>query len=443
MNEREDRKKAMDKKKKKIWYKLDNAGKLYPSIASTRRSTVFRLSAKLSEDVVPESLQKALDQIINRFPYYKVNLKRGMFWYYFEEVQHMPKIQKETHYPCMFLKFRHGKTFPFRVLYYKRYIHFEISHSVADGTGAISFFKTLLIQYMRVQNGLRCKDLFGAKDISKKPHPLESEDAFKRYYDSSIPMPERSKKAVHFPFPLVEKGRYIFMTGIVPIQNLKKLSAQYQCTVTQFVTALYFDAIQTYMDGISKRKNLGKPQRVVINIPVDLRQVFPSESMKNFFVSLTPELDLRMGMYTLEEIIKYLKGYMQLNYTKKNISRYISRNVKNEKNTLIRILPLGIKNLAMPYIYVKYGEKCYTTSVSNIGVINLPEEIQPFVESIEFYPAPSEVNKIKMCLCSYKEYCYISFGKTVNSTEIEKIFFRKLRKLGVPIRIETNQDEIH
>jgi len=45
-----------------------------------------------------------------------------------------------------------------------------------------------------------------------------------------------------------------------------------------------------------------------------------------------------------------------------------------------------------------------------------------------------------MCLCSYKEHCYISFGKTVNSTEIEKYFFRNLRKLGVPVKIETNQD---
>ncbi len=104
----------MRKKKKKAWYKLDNAGKLYPSIASTRRSTVFRLSAKLSEDISPESLQIALENTIERFPYYKVNLKRGMFWYYFEEARHVPKIQKETHYPCMFLKFRKKKTFPFR-----------------------------------------------------------------------------------------------------------------------------------------------------------------------------------------------------------------------------------------------------------------------------------------------------------------------------------------
>ncbi len=430
----------MRKKKKKAWYKLDNAGKLYPSIASTRRSTVFRLSAKLSEDISPESLQIALENTIERFPYYKVNLKKGMFWYYFEEVRHVPKIQKETHYPCMFLKFTKKKTFPFRVLYYKHYIHFEISHSVADGTGAMSFLKTLLIQYMKVHYGIYCKRLEGAKDVQKKPHPQESEDAFKRYYDPSIPVPSSNKKAMHFPFPLVEKGRYIFLTGIVPVKKLKELSKAYSCTITQFITALYFEAIQDYVNQTKTLQKHQKDKRIVINIPVDLRQLFPSQSMKNFFVSLTPEIDLRLGTYTLEELIAYLKGYMQLHYTKKNVSRYITRNVKNERILFVRALPLYFKNLIMPYIYVKYGEKGYTTSVSNLGLVRLPDEIQPYVEAIEFYPAPSEVNKIKMCLCSYKDHCYISFGKTINSTEIEKIFFRKLRKLGVPIRIETNQD---
>jgi NRPS condensation-like uncharacterized protein len=430
----------MRKKSKQEWYKLDNAGKLYPSIASTRRSTVFRLSAKLSEDVSPEKLQLALDQTINRFPYYKVNLKRGLFWYYFEEARHVPKIQKETHYPCMFLKFRKKKTFPFRVLYYKTYIHFEISHSVADGTGAMSFFKTLLIQYMHIDKGIECRHLYGAKDIEEKPDSQESEDAFKRYYNPKVPVPEHQPKAMHFPFPLVEKGRYIFLTGIVPVKKLKELSKEYGCTITQLIAALYFESIQEYMKETKKGRKRKLSNRIVINIPVDLRQLFPSESMKNFFVSLTPEIDLRIGEYSLEEIIAYLKGYMQIYYTEKNISRYITRNVKNERILFVRALPLYIKNLIMPYIYVKFGEKGYTTSVSNLGLVVLPEEIQPYVDAIEFYPAPSEVNKIKMCLCSYKDHCYISFGKTVNSTEIEKYFFRNLRKLGVPIKIETNQD---
>lgn len=209
---------------KKNWYRLDNAGKLYPSIASTRRSTVFRLSAKLDHEVDPDILQEALDTTIDRFPYYKVTLKKGMFWYYFEEASHKPLVQPETYYPCMFLKFKKKKTFPFRVLYYKSYVHFEISHSIADGSAAMVFLKTLLSQYFSCKDGISCSDLKGGMDVKSLPDIEESEDAFRRYYVKGNPVPEHQKKAKHFPFELMEKGKYYFLTGIGPTDVIKDLA---------------------------------------------------------------------------------------------------------------------------------------------------------------------------------------------------------------------------
>ncbi len=74
----------------------------------------------------------------------------------------------------------------------------------------MSFLKTLLIQYMKVHYGIYCKRLEGAKDVHKKPHPQESEDAFKRYYDPSIPVPSRNKKLCIFRFRSLKKGAIFF-----------------------------------------------------------------------------------------------------------------------------------------------------------------------------------------------------------------------------------------
>ena len=117
-------------KQKKEWYRLDNAGKLYPSITSTRVSTVFRLSATLYNNIDSKVLQIALNNIIEYFPYFKVNLKRGLFWYYFEHTEKYPKVQKETYYPCMFMFYKNKNSFPFRVLYYNNRISVEFSHSI-------------------------------------------------------------------------------------------------------------------------------------------------------------------------------------------------------------------------------------------------------------------------------------------------------------------------
>lgn len=65
-----------DRQPRKGWYKLDNAGTLYSSIASSRVSTVFRMTLGLTEEVDPEALQKALDNVMVRFPYFNVTLRR-------------------------------------------------------------------------------------------------------------------------------------------------------------------------------------------------------------------------------------------------------------------------------------------------------------------------------------------------------------------------------
>ncbi|PKM51140.1 MAG: hypothetical protein CVV02_08300 [Firmicutes bacterium HGW-Firmicutes-7] len=425
-------------KYKKYWYKLDNAGKLYPSIVSNRMSTVFRMSIELRENVDAKILQVAINQIIERFPYFKVNLHRGLFWYYFEYSDKQPKVEKETYYPSMFLKYKKKKTFPFRILYYKNHINVEFSHSIADGSGVIIFVKTLLLQYFKIKKGIKCESLEGAIDINTEVDVMEFEDSFNKYYKKEIPTAKRSHKAVHFDFPLIEKGKYILLTGIVPIDSMKKQAKLMGCTITQLVTAYYFDAIQAYINGLSNKEKKKMLGRIVINMPVDLRQMFPSKSLKNFFISITPEIDLRLGSYSIEEIIEYLKNYMGMNINKKIISKYISRNVKNEKKILLRILPLWFKNLIMPTIYNRFGERGYTSSISNLGIIKLPKEIEEYVHKFEIFPPPSIENKIKLAIVTYKDKMMLCFGSTVYNTEIEKIFFRKIRKLGIPVKIETN-----
>ena len=275
-------------------------------------------------------------------------------------------------------------------------------------------------------------------DINAEPDHGEWEDSFHKYYQKGIPAPEASKKAVHFPFELMEKGQYRFLTGISPVKEVKELAKANGCTVTMFITANYFMAIQDYVEQLKGPEKKAMMGRIVMNIPVDLRQMFPSKTMKNFFISFTPFIDLRLGHYELEEIIEYLNGYMKLNYSPKRISPYVTRNVKNERKVLVRLLPLWIKNLLMPFIYVRFGERGYTTSVSNLGLVKVPDEIKDRIEAFEFYPAPSEVNKIKMCMCAYGSELRLSFGQMTENTEIEKYFFRRLRKMGIPVKIESN-----
>ncbi len=74
-------------KKKTIskWRRLDNTANIFPVIASESMSQVFRVSVTLKKEVRPELLQQALEDILPHISNFRVRLRRGLFWYYFEE----------------------------------------------------------------------------------------------------------------------------------------------------------------------------------------------------------------------------------------------------------------------------------------------------------------------------------------------------------------------
>lgn len=416
------------------WYRLDNAGRLYASLTSARVTTVFRISATLKETINPRILQDSLDSIIERFPYYQVFLKKGVFWYYFDHTNKKPKIQLEKNYPCMNFDIRKKSVFPFRILYFGTKISFECSHSLTDGTGGLIFLNALLFEYLkRIGKPIHDKKHPLTFTSDQKPNEAEFEESFTKYYNPAIPKVKNGERAYHLPFKLHKKGIYSIVTGIIPSDQLYNLSKQYNVSVTEFLCAIYFEVLLEY--SLSKNKKL-KP--IVLNIPINLRNLLPSISMYNFFLSLTPSIDPRLGTYSFDELIKYIHHYMQLYVDPKIMLKQISRNIRSERNIVLRIIPLFIKNLIMPKIYNLWAESKYTSSISNMGKIKLPEYITPYIDRIEIIPPPSEGNKIKIVVNSYKDNTFLTFGKLTNDSTIERLFFTKLKKMGLPIKIETN-----
>lgn len=426
-------------KKGNIWYRLDNAAKIYPSITRTRVSTLFRISVTLKERVNSDAVQLTLKKVIERFPYFRVNLKRGLFWYYYEFTEKMPVAEEETFYPCMFHSYKKEENFPFRVLYYKNRISFEFSHSVTDGTGALIFAKTFVTKYFE-EIGIESSGESDIFNINEKPDSEEWKDSFKKYFKRGIPSPDTPKKAVHLPYKLVPKGEYYILTGISRVEEIKKSAEKYGITINQYLIVLYFEAIQEFIYKLPEKIREKYIGRIVINCPVNIRRIFPSKSMRNFFISLTPEIDLRLGSYTREELAEYVKNYMKMNISEKNFIKYIYRNVSNERSFFIRLIPLFIKNMAMGYVYNVFGESGYTSSISNLGEVKFSKELTEKIERVEFYPPPSRGNVVKAGAVSFNGKIYISFGKLTKDSRLEKYFFRKIRRDGAWVKVETNME---
>ncbi|MEG2406887.1 MAG: alcohol acetyltransferase, partial [Clostridiales bacterium] len=163
------------------WYKLDNAAKLFPSVSSKKNSSVYRLSAVLSEAVDGAVLQKATNMVLPRFPIFTVKLRRGLFWNYLEKNDAAFFVKKEEIYPCFTMMPRRNSGYLFKVMYFKNRISLEVFHALTDGSGAMEFLKSLLYYYEKLLgNQIEDEGMILLKDetISES----EIEDSFSRYY---------------------------------------------------------------------------------------------------------------------------------------------------------------------------------------------------------------------------------------------------------------------
>jgi len=413
------------------WSKLDNAGKIYPANVNVRNTTLFRYVVTTKEAVNPELLQQAVDEIMPRFPYFQVHLKKGLFWYYFKKVRNRVIISPDRYYPCTEFDFKKN-AFMFSVKYGRNLIAVEFSHSITDGTGTHEFQKSLLLMYFTL-----AKVNIKAPGNIKRPHqpvnPEEYTDGFQEFYNVHIPASLRqSQKAFHLNYKLTPKGVYHVTTGTVDFADIKKLSKEKQLNLTALICVIYLEVFQQI---IYEQK--AKPAPIILNLPVNLRNIFKSETMYNFFVSVTPSIDPRIGFFSEKDIIKHVQNYLNIEIDHRYVGKMIKRNIKIERNIFIRTMPLFIKELIMPMVYNLWGERGYTSGISNLGKIEFPPEIEEQLESFNVIPPPSPGNLVKMICFSFKDKFHFTFGSLTDDKTVERLFFQRIRKLGVPIKINT------
>jgi len=82
--------------KERRYFRFDNAAHIYPAIKSRKQPGVFRVSATLSEQVDPKTLQASVDATLKRIPGFAVKLRKGLFWNYFVHSSDTLHIQPDV-----------------------------------------------------------------------------------------------------------------------------------------------------------------------------------------------------------------------------------------------------------------------------------------------------------------------------------------------------------
>ena len=402
----------------------------------------------LSHAVQTDRLNRALHKVVPRFPYYQVHLRRGAFWYTLEENPRSPMAVIDSKSPCGYMPIKQRGVFPFRVRVFERTLAVEFSHALTDGTGALGFMKSLLAAYRLVDldhSSTDYRNLY--KEFSsdreillfdEDPAPEEFEDAFLNHYNPDIPAPDQEKKVFHLPGKQLPIGQYRIITGEMPVQELKALAQSYGASLTEFLVAVYFYSLQHIQEIVMADKIRGRWDPVSVMVPVNLRRILHSNTMRNFFLTLNPLLDTRLGHYELNEIVNKVHHFMHTQLDHRHLKQQISRNVKGALHPLLRISPLWIKNIGLKMIYRDFGESRFSGSLSNLGKIEFSPSLDEIIDTVEFVPPPSSALGVKCGALSYRGRLRLTFGSLLQETALERLVFTTLRSFGIPVTLSGN-----
>lgn len=415
------------------WFKLDNAATVYPSAKEDGWTYVYRLSAILKDPVDKVKLQQAIADVMPRFPSFNVSLKRGFFWYYFDEMNGFPIVQDETRFPCMTFDMSSTNQHLLRFLVNNRRISLECFHALADGRGSLMLLNSVLHRYLNLTGtpiatyeGCLChRDIPKLEEITDSFFEFATKDRHTKIVDT---------KAFKITGTDEQTGVINTLDATMSVSKLKEIAQKYNANIfTLLVACLAHTLSKIY-------KYEKKP--IKFSIPVDLRRFFPSETLRNFSGYVNIEIINDGRTYSLGELVEGVqKEFEKIN--KENMQNFINGNVALQRNFFIKIIPLIIKNPIINTCYKSLGENYQTIAISNIGLVKAPKEFGDRIEKYTVNLGRTMYNKKSVGIISFGDKLVLTISSNIKENRIERDFLRELSELGVDILVESNRRDIY
>lgn len=418
------------------WLRLDNAAKIYPPARSRYWAPMFRLSADLAEEIDTDLLRIALEHTLARLPSFSCRLRKGVFWYYLEHMEGAPEILPDVNNPMTYFNAKENRHFLFRVRCCGSRLAIEFFHAVTDGSGGMTFLLTMISEYVRLRYQVKIPTGGHILSCGDPPKEEEYEDSFLKYARKETL--SRGERPAYQPRgAAMEPFEVSYIYGNVPADRLHAEAKKHDATVGEFITALLLQIAADLQTAEPSRAKRRLP--VKVSVPVDLRRFYPTKTLRNFSSYVNLGIETRLGSYSFDEILVQVKSIMKSQITEKQMNARFSGNVATERILPLRATPLFIKDPLMKLFYNMQGDRYSSLAFSNLGRIDVPDELRRYVRQLDFALGPANRKRCTCTCVSYAGTARFVFTRTFESAAIEREFFRKLVKLGIPVKVESNR----
>jgi hypothetical protein len=210
----------------------------------------------------------------------------------------------------------------------------------------------------------------------------------------------------------LERDGFLHLTCFkLSLREALDLAHKYGTTLTVMMSAVMMQALLNLQD--EKQPDLARQERIKLLIPVNLRRLFHCNTIRNFAMYVIPEIDPRLGEYTLSEICRVIEHKLGAECTAKHMSSVIAKNVNDEKNIFLRLVPLFLKNAVMKAVFDSVGEKKACLTLSNLGAVKVPEAMVRYIERFDFILGVQAAAPYNCGMLSFEDTLYINFIRDI------------------------------
>ncbi len=407
---------------------LDMAAILYSYTKTKTWNQTYRISAILKNEVDEEALKTAVRKLRYRFPTFYVRLEDGFLWKRFRptpvDVDEIVSYSSEFCAPV-----DTGNIYAplFKVYYSEKRISLDVFHGITDGRGALIYLKTLLAVYFG-ETGIEIPATDGVLDINDEPTQEELTDGYIKFYDKSKGKLPRGEKAAYQHYVKEDDVPFSIIQGRFSVAELKRVTKSYGVSVTEYLAAVY-----CYSYYLNKSAESRKP--IKIQFPVDLRDIFGLQTLRNFSLVLTITLPERDGEYTFSEILEITVKELSKAKDKELLQRMINTNASDAQMLITKYSPSVLKKPFILAGFLLYGERLMTSPFSNLGIVKVPEAMREHIEFFDATIGATKKNAINTAVITFGDNAVITFSTKKSRREVQDTYFKLLEKEGIKVNI--------
>lgn len=403
-------------------YAIDNASILYLSLMRKDHTNTFRFTMTLKEEVCPETLQLAVDRIYRRFPTVIAGFYPGFFHYLQVPAKVPPHVQPDP--GCLVTMTKEEiQSCAYRVYYAGKTVSIEAFHALTDGYGAIASFTTLMAEYLRLKHGIHIPVTDTLVDVEQSPMLNELEDSYLNY-ENGKPLHLPSRYAYQLPGGCGQREAVRISSLTVPTPEILDAARAHGVSITALISSVMASSVME----IQQRHCTSSPAKPVrIMVPVDLRRLFPSRTLRNFILYALPTMEPQEQSKPLPELLRSFSRQIRSQTERNQLSSIMSYNVKTQRSVFFQFIPLAVKCAFMRLAYRFFGESNSSVTVTNLGNVRLPETMTEFVEDIQVILTPRVRSPYNCAVISYNGRLSINIRRFPKNAELEEVFFQKLQ----------------